>query len=169
MHHLRWPVTAPLLAMLVATMATAASATPPEGGPPGQRKDREHPVELPVTLEGTVETVIGDHGRMTYQLNVDGTRYELTAGPRWYWADEHPLAAFVGQSVTVTGQAAADSTKVDVLSVNDTEIRAAGRPPWAGGWKRVGARHPGWTHEKQDRQGQRFGCFPPGLCTDPAD
>jgi hypothetical protein len=52
-----------------------------------------------------------------------------------------------------------------VRRVNDVEIRGEGRPPWAGGWKRVGALHPGWSADKAERFAQKFGdCFPPGQC-----
>jgi hypothetical protein len=36
--------------------------------------------------------------------------------------------------------------------VDGKTIREPGRPPWAGGWKVVGEKHPGWSQEKADRQ-----------------
>jgi hypothetical protein len=49
----------------------------------------------------------------------------------------------------------------------DRAVREAGKPPWAGGWRRVGERHPGWSQEKADRMKAKFGdCFPPGQCKD---
>jgi hypothetical protein len=67
--------------------------------------------------------------------------------------------------VTIVGTKAADSNNVDVVSVDGTALREPGKPPWAGGWKRVGSIHPGWSQEKADRFKAKFGdCFPPGLC-----
>ena len=62
-----------------------------------------------------------------------------------------------------------------MATVDGKRIRAEGKPPWAGGWKRVGERHPGWTQEKWDRwQAKMAGkakalgvdCWPPGHCKD---
>ena len=122
-------------------------------------------VEVEVTLEGTVESVTDERGRTRFTLTVGDVTYELSAGPHWYWRDSNPLAAHVGQDVTIVGESVEGSTDVDVRSVNGTEIRARGRPPWAGGWKTVGAQHPGWSEEKSARWGLKFGdCFPPGHC-----
>ena len=69
--------------------------------------------------------------------------------------------------MTVDGEVAEGSTDVDVLAVNGTALREAGKPPWAGGWKVVGKQHPGWSQEKADRFQAKFGdCFPPGQCKD---
>jgi predicted heme/steroid binding protein len=157
-----------VLALLLAVVAVPALAKPPEGGPPGQAKDKaDRPAENPVTLTGTIDAVTDENGKVRYTLTVDGTVYDLSAGPPWFWGDDHPLAPFVGESVTVDGEQAEGSDEVDVLAVNGTEVRAAGRPPWAGGWKAVGERHPGWSQAKADRLADRFGdCFPPGQCKD---
>jgi hypothetical protein len=49
-------------------------------------------------------------------------------------------------------------------------LREPGKPPWAGGWKVVGEKHPGWSQEKADRFKAKFGdCFPPGQCKDKPD
>ncbi len=67
--------------------------------------------------------------------------------------------------MTITGEQAAGSTEVDVLTVDGKALREPGKPPWAGGWKVVGERHPGWSQEKADRFKAKFGdCFPPGQC-----
>ena len=94
-----------------------------------------------------------------------GETYTLEAGPSWYHGDNHPLKPFVGKSVTIVAEGAAGATELDVKSVNGTALRAPGKPPWAGGWKRVGAKHPGWSQAKADRFKTKFGdCFPPGKC-----
>jgi hypothetical protein len=50
----------------------------------------------------------------------------------------------VGKTVTIAGTHREGSTDVSVDTVDGTAIRAEGRPPWAGGPKVVGERHPGW-------------------------
>lgn len=154
---------------LVVALATPGLARPPEDGPPGLAKQPkgERPPEVAVTLSGTVSTATDADGDEIFTLTVDGVTYELDAGPRWFHVDGNPLAAFVGQDVTVEGEQAEGSTEVDVHAVNGTQIRASGKPPWAGGWKVVGERHPGWSQAKADRFAAKFGdCFPPGRCKD---
>jgi hypothetical protein len=46
--------------------------------------------------------------------------------------------------VTVHGWQREGTTDVSVDTVDGVALRAAGRPPWAGGPKAVGERHPGW-------------------------
>jgi hypothetical protein len=152
----------------------AAPAAEPEQGKPekGPKEKKDKAPELPVTLQGTVSAGTDEDGDPSYELTSGGKTYQLEAGPPWYYGDNHPLKPFVGKSVTVTGEAAEGSTEVDVLTVNGTVIREPGKPPWAGGWKRVGERHPGWSEEKAARwaekaakQGQKAGgCWPPGHC-----
>jgi hypothetical protein len=117
----------------------------PERGP----KDPNTP-DAPVTLRGTVAAIQG--GRWPeYTLAAGGKTYRLSAGPRWWWAANNPLAKFVGKAVTIGGEQESGSDEVDVLTINGTAIREPGRPPWAGGWKRVGAKHPGWAQWKVDK------------------
>ncbi len=154
--------------------APAERAAEPEQGKPdkGPKEKKDKVPEQPVTLEGTVTAGTDDDGDPSYELTSGGTTYQLDAGPPWYHGDNHPLKPFVGQSVTITGEAAEGSTEVDVMTVNGTVVREPGKPPWAGGWKRVGERHPGWSEEKAARwaekaakKGQKFGgCWPPGHC-----
>jgi len=154
--------------------APAAPAAEPEQGKPdkGPKEKQDKAPEQSVTLQGTVRAGTDEDGDPSYELTSGGKTYQLEAGPRWYHGDNHPLKPFVGQSVTVTGEAAEGSTEVDVLTVNGTAIREPGKPPWAGGWKQVGERHPGWSEEKAARwaekaakQQQKFGgCWPPGHC-----
>jgi hypothetical protein len=156
----------------------APAAEPDQAGPDqakpdtGPKEKKDKAPEQAVTLQGTVSVGTDEDDDPSYELTSGGKTYRLEAGPPWYYGDNHPLKPFVGQSVTVTGEAKEGSTEVDVLTVNGTAIREAGKPPWAGGWKQVGERHPGWSEEKAARwaekaakQQQKFGgCWPPGHC-----
>ena len=105
------------------------------------------------------------NGLPSFTIASGSKTYGLEAGPPWFWGANNPLAKFAGKSVTITGETSAGSTDVDVLTVDGTAIRAPGRPPWAGGWKAVGSKHPGWSQEKADKFKAKFGdCFPPGQC-----
>jgi hypothetical protein len=155
------------LAALVALPALAASPTPSEGaGKSGKVKV----AGVPISLSGTIAAVKGADGETAYTLQSGGTTYVLEAGPSWFFGDNHPLKGHVGKSVSITGEKAADSNEVDVKTVNGTILRGEGKPAWAGGWKRVGQKHPGWSQVKADRLKEKFGdCFPPGQCkTKPA-
>ena len=154
-----------VLAIVVALPALAADpSTPPTPGKSEKPKASKAP-QTPVTLTGTVGTATDADGKTSYTLQSGGTTYTLEAGPSWFFGDKHPLKAFVGKSVTVAGEKTAGSNEVDVKSVDGTAIRGEGKPPWAGGWKRVGKIHPGWSQEKADRFKAKFGdCFPPGQC-----
>jgi hypothetical protein len=151
------------LIALLALVALPAIAADPPGKPKGSAAPKVDAVE--VTLTGTVAASKDADGRTTYTLSSGGKTYTLHAGPPWYWGDADPLKAFVGKTVTIVGETTPGAADVDVLSVDGKAIRASGRPPWAGGWKSVGAKHPGWTQEKADRFKAKFGdCFPPGQC-----
>lgn len=118
-----------------------------------------------VTLRGAVSRVTDADGHDEYRLTVGGTTYVLDAGPRWYHGDRHPLRDLVGTTVTITGSQREGSTEVDVAAVDGTALRGGGTPPWAGGWKRVGEAHPGWSAEKAERHAAKHGdCWPPGHC-----
>jgi hypothetical protein len=145
-----------VLALLVAVAVPALAAKPDKS---------EKAAKTPITLSGTVEVATDADGKDAYTLKSGGTTYTLEAGPPWFFGDHHPLKPFVGKSVTIVGEIAKGSTDVDVESVNGTALREPGRPPWAGGWRVVGANHPGWSQEKADRMKAKFGdCFPPGQC-----
>ncbi|HET9346542.1 MAG TPA: hypothetical protein VFO05_12660 [Candidatus Limnocylindrales bacterium] len=120
-------------------------AAKPDKGP----KAPEHPV----TLTGTVGREPGEDG--DYTLVVGINVYTLSAGPKWWWGDADPLAGSVGKIVTVDGEQAEGSDEVDVLAIDGAAIRAAGKPPWAGGWKVVGEKHPGWAQWKVDKLNSR--------------
>lgn len=100
------------------------------------------------TITGTVASSLDSKGRPTYAMVVGGVTWELSAGPKWFWGANNPLAAYVGKSVEVTGTYHAGETDLDVATVDGKALRAAGKPPWAGGPKVVGSRHPGWKEGK---------------------
>ncbi len=185
MTRFRDSIRAPLLALallalvgVVAIPALAASPSPgagptASGKPDKGPKESEEP-EATVTLKGTVAATRDAEGETSYALTVDGKTVKLDAGPPWFFGDKHPLAPFVGKTVTITGEQNGD--EVDVETVDGTPIRAPGKPPWAGGSKAVGSIHPGWSQEKADRWAQKQGgaqgaagtpgCWPPGHCKD---
>ena len=143
-----------------------------QSGPARTDKSAKVP-EHGVTLTGTLGTQTAADGATEYTLTNGGTVLSLDAGPPWFYPNAYPLAPYVGQQVTIVGEQREGSTTVDVLSVDGTALREPGKPPWAGGWKTVGERHPGWSQEKADRQAakqaakqERFGldCWPPGHC-----
>ena len=100
--------------------------------------------ELAQTLTGTVASSEDEKGRPTYSMTVGGVVWELSAGPKWFWGANNPLAAYVGDAVEVVGTYHAGETNLSVDSVDGEALRAAGRPDWAGGPKRIGGRHPGF-------------------------
>jgi hypothetical protein len=179
-------VTLVVLIALVAIPVLAASPAPTAGGAAASEKPGKGPKaskepEVAVTLRGVVSATTDAEGKTTYTIAADGKTLELDAGPAWFHGDKHPLKALVGKTVTITG--GQSGTEVDVETVDGTRLRAEGRPPWAGGWKANGARHPGWTAEKAarwaakaaDRAAKRggaaglardAGCWPPGKCKD---
>lgn len=137
------------------TAPAASPGVPPAASPggkataPGQLKDKgpkgPKAPEVAVTFRGTIARALDAKGRPTFTLTSGATTWELSAGPKWWWgADGGPLAAFVGKTVTIAGTHREGSTDVSVDTVDGTAIRAEGRPPWAGGPKVVGERHPGW-------------------------
>jgi hypothetical protein len=126
-----------------------------QGGDNGAKPDKAakkdkgpEALEHPVTLTGIVGHPPGEDD---FTLVVGITVYRLSAGPPWWWGDASPLAAVVGNVVTIDGEQAEGSNEVDVLAINGKAIRAPGRPPWAGGWKVVGSKHPGWAQWKVDK------------------
>jgi hypothetical protein len=120
----------------------------PKEVPPGLAGKEDRPVENPVELTGTVGTRTDADGGTEYTLTVNGRVLALEAGPPWFFGDDHPLAPFVGTSVTVEGEQAEGSDTVDAHVVDGTVIREPGRPPWAGGPNAVGEIHPGWKDWK---------------------
>jgi hypothetical protein len=159
-----------LLAAAALTIIAAVPVVAGTGGgkesAPGQQKEKT--AKAPITLNGTIESAAGEDGKNEYTLTDGGKTYTLEAGPKWFFdAGSYPLDPFVGKSVKIEGEIAEGSTEVDVISIDGTALREGGKPPWAGGWKAVGEKHPGWSQEKADRMKEKFGdCFPPGQCKD---
>lgn len=110
--------------------------------------------ELTTTLTGTVSSSEDAKGRAVFSMTVGGVTWELSAGPRWFWGANNPLAAFVGKAVEVAGTYHAGEAELDVDTVDGVAVRASGKPPWAGGPKVVGSSHPGW---KADKPGKGHG------------
>ena len=154
-----------VLVSLVAAMAIAipvwAASPAPAASPPGQSKpdktakpdkgakpDKAPEVaeapEVAVTAHGTVKATTDANGRSTYALTDGAKTWDLSDGPPWFWGDKDPLKAYVGKTITVVGTTETGGTELDVTTVDGKAIRAAGKPPWAGGPKVVGATHPGW-------------------------
>jgi hypothetical protein len=121
------------------------------GGKPDKaaKPGKQHAAEHPVSLRGLVGRSSEEDG--DYTLTVGSTVYRLSAGPRWWWGDKNPLAAVVDKTATIEGDQEEGSDEVDVLAIDGTAIRPAGKPPWAGGWKVVGPKHPGWAQWKVDK------------------
>ena len=175
----RGPIALALLVVVAVALAipVLAASPSPSGGPGNGNKEKgpkaSHQPEVQVTLKGAVAATTNTDGSVDYTLTANGKTLKLEAGPKWFWGDKNPLKAYVGKTVTVVGEQSGD--EVDVISVDGTAIRAAGKPPWAGGWKVVGKTHPGWSQEKADRMKAKFaakaaangGCWPPGHCKGP--
>ena len=57
--------------------------------------------------------------------------------------------------MTITGERAEGSNDVDVFTAGGKTLREPGKPPWAGGWKTVGEKHPGWAQWKVDKAAEK--------------
>jgi hypothetical protein len=152
----RLPLAVALLAAFAVAVPAVLAADPsPRPGPPDHAAAKGHGAKAPkieVSLSGTVEQTTDEKGRPTFTLTADGTTYELSAGPKWYHGENGgPLAAFVGERVDVHGWQREGSSDVSVDTVNGERVVPEGRPPWAGGPKAVGERHPGWKADKPGR------------------
>ena len=159
-----------------APAATAEPTDEPEKSPkPPKPAKLDKGPEVDVTLTGTVGTRTDADGDPEYTLTTSAATVVLDGGPSWFHGNDHPLKPYVGKRVTVTGSQRAGDDEVEVDAIDGKRLRAEGKPPWAGGWKRVGERHPGWNQEKWDRwqskaagkaKGLRTDCWPPGQCKD---
>jgi hypothetical protein len=134
----------------VAALATLLLIAAPVFGanPSAKPAKADKGPEIARTMTGTVATAVDEKGRPTYTMVVDGVTWELSAGPKWFWGANNPLAAYVGKAVEVAGTYHAGENDLDVETVDGKALRAAGRPPWAGGPKVVGSSHPGWKDGK---------------------
>jgi hypothetical protein len=130
--------------------ATAEPSKPPKPEKSAKPENESKTPGVPITIRGVVG-VVNDGKWPEYTLTSGGTVYELSAGPPWWWLDKNPLAASVGKTVTIVGEQEGGTTEIDVESVDGTLLRESGRPPWAGGWKSVGPKHPGWAQWKVDK------------------
>lgn len=141
-------------AMVLAIPVLGADPSPSAGAPGQTKPDKaakaDRGPEIALTLRGTVVRTTDGKGRPSFTMTVDGTTWELSVGPKWYWGDRSPLAAFVGKSVEVVGTHHQGETELDVDTVDGTALRTSGKPPWAGGPKVVGSIHPGWKAWKVD-------------------
>ena len=160
------PAATPLAPLAAPTPAAEPAAKPAATPKPAKVPDaNEGPIE---TRTGTLGTRTDVDGDVEYVLN----GVELSVGPPWYWGTNNPLKGCDGTSVTVTGRMETDppSTKANGKA-NDADgpefevyavtcggkvipVRAEGKPPWAGGPKAVGERHPGyagWSNGKADK------------------
>jgi len=137
------PTATPTPAATAAPAATKAPAASPKPSK-APKSDKAKTPEISATITGTVTQGTDADGRPTFSITAGGTTWTLEAGPSWYWGDKNPLKASVGKSVTVVGSHRAGSNELDVETVGGKAIRAAGKPPWAGGPWVVGSAHPGW-------------------------
>jgi hypothetical protein len=150
----------------------AASPSPAPEASRGPKPEKSPVPSEPIELRGTVRAATDEEGVAYTLVDAAGAAWDLEVGPPWWWGAKHPLAAYVGKTVTVTGERRLGAREVDVFAVDGTTIREAGKPPWAGGWKVVGERHPGWSQDKADRweskQAARLvrcsSAHPPGYC-----
>lgn len=167
-------------AVLVVTAAAviAAGAVPVLAADPSPKPSKppkaEKGPETSISLTGTVRATTGENGRTEYTVTSGGTTWTLDAGPSWWFGGSHPLAGVVGSSVSIVGTTRAGSTDLDVETIDGKVLRQPGKPPWAGGPKAVGEKHPGWKAWKAARgEGKapgfmkRFGTAQPGRATAP--
>jgi hypothetical protein len=117
---------------------------PGNGAKPGNAAKPDKAPEVAVTAHGTVKATADAKGRSAFTLTDGAKTWDLSDGPPWFWGDKDPLKAYVGKTVTVAGTTQTGDTEIDVETVDGTAIRAAGKPPWAGGPWVVGPTHPGW-------------------------
>jgi hypothetical protein len=141
------------LAIFIAGSAVAAAVVVialllPATNPTTGKAQKAHTPEQAITVHGTIQKTSAPDGNVAYTLVANATTYRLSDGPQWWWGANDPLASYVGKTVDVTGEVAQGSTELDVLSIDGKAIRAPGRPPWAGGPKAVGEKHPGFKASK---------------------
>jgi hypothetical protein len=132
------------VAVAVVVIALLLPATRPTTG----KAQKTHPSEQAVTVHGTIQKTTAPDGKGAYTLVANATTYRLSDGPEWWWGANDHLASNVGKTVDVTGEVAQGSTDIDVLSIDSKALRAPGRPPWAGGPKAVGEKHPEFKESK---------------------
>lgn len=144
---------ATLAATPIPTPSPKAAATPKATKAPKASKAPDADDTTPITtVKGVLVSVKDADGDVHYAIG----DVRLSVGPPWFWGKTHPLADLVGKSITVTGRMdsgtnpnakgkTSDGPEFDVYTVNGTTVRSPGKPPWAGGPKVVGERHPGYA------------------------
>jgi len=142
------PVLAASPSPSVAPAASPGGPEPKAGKEPKGPKEAREP-EVQVTIQGTVKSTTDAQGLSDFTIDANGKTLKLDAGPKWFLGTKNPLLPFVGKTVTIVGEQSGD--EIDVNTVDGTAIRAPGKPPWAGGWKVVGEKHPGWAQWKVDK------------------
>jgi hypothetical protein len=100
--------------------------------------------ETTITVRGPIAKTTDAEGETGYTLTANGKTYRLEVGPPWWWGANDPLASKVGGTHEVTGEVEGTANELEVFSIDGTTVRSPGKPPWAGGPKVVGERHPGW-------------------------
>jgi hypothetical protein len=143
------------VALVVAlVIAIPVLGADPSAKPENPGKSKDKGAEISVTLTGTIVKTTDEKGRPTFTMTVNGTTWELSAGPKWFWKDNNPIAAYVGKSVQVVGTHHEGDTDLDVQTIDGKALRGEGKPPWAGGWKALGKIHPGFGHGHDNAPGQ---------------
>jgi hypothetical protein len=145
---LRWVGITGLLVALAAVLLLVSM-----GKGSAQSAQEESESERLVEKTGTVGTTQDPDGDTEYTLAAEDGVFNLGVGPPWFYEGNHPLAPLVGKTVTVTGESKigkkTGEPEIDVYSFTSddqtTQIRSSsGKPPWAGGPKVVGPKHPGF-------------------------
>jgi hypothetical protein len=121
-------------------------------GPTAGTAEKTHKPEHAITVHGAIQKTTESDGTTAYTLTANGTTYRLSDGPAWWWGANDPLAAYVGKTVDVIGEVAEGSTDLGVQAIDGKALRAPGRPPWAGGPKVVGEKHPGFKASNAARE-----------------
>lgn len=139
------------VAVIVAVLLVTS---PVLGAKPDKADKPAKSPEIAKTLTGTVAISEDAKGRATFTMVVGGVTWELSAGPKWFWGANNPLAAYVGKSAEVAGTYHAGETELDVDTVDGKALRAQGKPPWAGAKKRFGTNPPGSKEKKLKANGR---------------
>lgn len=149
---LRWVgISSVLLALATVLVVGMLAASQSSAQEKGKGKEADEPKQQ-TEATGQVGATRDDDGETEYDLSADGRTVELDAGPPWFYEGDYPLAPFVGETITVTGESGTNregEPEIDVFSVTTSDgqterIRSEGKPPWAGGPKEVGPKHPGY-------------------------
>ena len=163
-------VAAIVMAGVIALGSTQSNGAPPAAAAALHQTDTDSDDDAALeTRTGTIQRIEdaeGEDGNVAYELTSDAGTIRLDVGPPWFWGDDNPLEPYVGTEVDVAGRVddgtpsehanqrarenaerrGAQEPSFEVFSVDGNVIREPGKPPWAGGPKVVGDRHPGFGH-----------------------